>query len=100
MRAPSCERMAPPQFEPLAQYSTVAASPRWTNMFNVKTTLAPTIFTFDTRRALLELPTRTLNAEFDGTDWLSSVSLNVSVAVSLTIVPLSNVSGSDCAEPT
>ena len=82
VRAPFCDWIAPPQFVPVAQYSTVAVSPRCTQPLIVKTTLAPVIVTFDTRRARVELPSNTLKADVEGTDVLSSVSLNVSVAVS------------------
>ena len=99
VRAPSCERIAPPQLEPLAQYAIVAASARSTKMLISNVTFEPLIDTFETRRTVDEPWVRTVNAEVDGTEVVSSASLNVSVTASPTIVPLTNVSGVVCAEP-
>ena len=99
VRAPSMERIAPPQFEPLAQYWTVAASPRCTKTLISNDTLEPLIATLETCRFVEEPWTRTWNAEAEGSDAASSVSLNVSVTVSSTIVPPTNVSVVACAEP-
>ena len=99
VRAPSMERIAPPQFEPLAQYWTVAASPRCTKPLISNDTSEPLIATLETRWLRDDPRRRTWNAEVEGIDAASSVSLNVSVTVLLTIVPPTNVSVVACAAP-